>query len=282
MWMKAIALGIIALAGCGGQSVSPGDDTPPPPPPPGVDADVACTGTNVMDVSGSITADATWSGTVNLTAATSIAPGVTVTMMPGTLVLGASGGKITIAGRLDVQGTSACPVSLRPSETAWSGLVVAAGGELIAHYVDQLGGGILLQSAGKATIIDSRMSHTTHDFLIMSGGTLDLEYSWVGVEAGAADTTHCDLHFAGTTVNTIKVTHSNLSTAVYGLMFYNGMNADFTYNNWFGNLRDIDIDPTRQVNGDFSFGWFEKGAPSIVGITVNSPATARLTDAGPR
>ena len=32
----------------------------------------------------------------------------------------------------------------------------------------------------------------------------------------------------------------------------------------------------------FSFGWFEKGAPSGPGITAGNLASARLTDAGPR
>ena len=282
--MKAIAFGLVILAACGGSSPQPGDDTTPPddaavtfP-----DANVACTGTTVTDVFGPITADAIWSGTVNLTAAANIPAGVTVTMLPGTLLLGATAGKITVAGKLDIQGTKACSVTAHASDTTWSGIVVATGGELDAHYLDQTGGGILLQGTAKATIIDSRMSHTSHDFLVMSGGTLDLEYSWIGVEAGQPDSTHCDLHFAGTVTNTVKVTHNNISTAVYGLMFYNGMAADFTYNNWFGNLRDIDVDPTRQVNGDFGFGWFENGAPMIVGVTVHDLATARIADAGPR
>lgn len=282
--MKAISFAAVILAACGGPGPQPGDDTTPPddaavtfP-----DANVACTGTTVTDVSGPITADAMWSGTVNLTAAANIPAGVTVTMLPGTLLLGATAGKLTVAGKLDIQGTKACPVTAHASDATWSGIVIATGGELDAHYLDQTGGNILLQGTAKATIIDSRMSHTSHDFLVMTGGTLDLEYSWIGVEAGQSDTTHCDLHFAGTVTNTLKVTHNNISTAVYGLMFYNGNNADFTYNNWFGNNRDIDVDPTRQVNGDFSFGWFEKGAPAIVGVTVTNPATARLTDAGPR
>jgi len=284
MGMKAISVAAGILVACGGSGPHTGDDTTPPDDAATTfpDANVACTGTTVTDVSGPITADAMWSGTINLTAAANVPVGVTLTMLPGTLLLGATAGKITVAGKLDIQGTKACPVTARPSDATWSGIVVASGGELDAHYLDQTGGSILLQGTATATIIDSRMARTTHDFLVMSGGTLDLEYSWMGVEAGQPDTTHCDLHFAGTVTNTLKVTHNNISTAVYGLMFYNGMGADFTYNNWFGNLRDIDIDPTRQVNGDFSFGWFEKGAPSLVGVTVNNLATDRLTDAGPR
>jgi hypothetical protein len=76
--------------------------------------------------------------------------------------------------------------------------------------------------------------------------------------------------------NVIKVTHSNISTSSYGLMFYGGMNADFTYNNWFENTTDVDIQAGSPVSGNFSNGWFQKGAPTGQGITANNLAAARL------
>ena len=42
-------------------------------------------------------------------------------------------------------------------------------------------------------------------------------------------------------------------------MFYGGMSADFTYNNWFGNTIDVDVDQASPVSGDFGKGWFQKG-----------------------
>jgi hypothetical protein len=76
--------------------------------------------------------------------------------------------------------------------------------------------------------------------------------------------------------NVIKVTHSNISTSSYGLMFYGGMNADFTYNNWFENTTDVDVQAGSPVSGNFSNGWFQKGAPTGQGITANNLSTARL------
>ena len=76
---------------------------------------------------------------------------------------------------------------------------------------------------------------------MMSGGTIDVQFSAIGVEAPMTDSTHCDMHFGGTG-NVIKFTHSNVSSSSYGIMYYGGMTADFTYNNWFGNTIDVDTD----------------------------------------
>jgi hypothetical protein len=125
---------------------------------------------------------------------------------------------------------------------------------------------------------------------MMSGGTVDMSYSWIGVDTGETDTTHCDMHFGGSG-NVITVTHTNVSSSSYGIMFYGGMNADFKYDNWFTNTTDVDTTTSSPVTGDFSSGWFEKGAPSGTGITASTPAGARLpactgtnndTCAGPR
>jgi hypothetical protein len=148
-----------------------------------------------------------------------------------------------------------------------------------ASYLVQTGGGISVAAGGKVTLVDTQMSHSPGDFLVMSGGTLDMSYSQIGVELGQRDTTHCDLHVAGPV--SLKVTHSNISTSVFGIMFYGGINADFTYNNWFGNGTDIEL-AEAPVKGDFSHGYFAKGAPTGNGITAASLATARLPDAGVR
>jgi hypothetical protein len=59
-------------------------------------------------------------------------------------------------------------------------------------------------------------------------------------------------------------------------MFYGGTNADFKMNNWFGNTTDVDTTATSPVTGDFSNGWFEKGAPSGDGITAATLSASRL------
>jgi hypothetical protein len=264
---KLALLASLALAACGMDSTvptPPGDDDAMP-----------------TEVSGHITADAMWTGTVKVTANATIDPGVTVTAAAGTTVIVASTAQIVVGGTFDVQGTKAATVKITPDTVGghFYGVAINSGGVVTMTYAVQDGGGIHLASGAKATLTDTAMSRAQGDYLTMSAGTLDVEYSSIGLEPGQADTTHCDMHFDGS--STIKVTHTNVSTAAYGIMFYGGTGADFTYNNWFSNSY-TDVDPTTGVQGDFSFGWFEKGAPSGPGITAGNLASARLTDAGPR
>lgn len=242
-------------------------------------------------ISGNITASTTWSGAVTISGITTIDPGVTVTVEPGTTLTVKSVASIQVGGIFDVKGTKAAGVIIKPETTGFSGVNVQAGGDLKYAYVEQWGGGIITSGGtAKVTITDSHMSRVSGDFIMMNGGTLEMSYSQVGMEPGEPDTTHCNLHFGGAG-NVITVTHSSISTSSYGLMFYGGMNADFKYNNWFGNTVDVDVTNTSPVTGDFSNGWFEKGAPSGAGVTATNLATTRLpgcdgtndaTCAGPR
>ena len=103
-------------------------------------------------------------------------------------------------------------------------------------------------------------------------------------DTATGDTTHCDMHFSGT--NTITVTHSNVTTAYFGLMLYGGTNANFTFDNWLGNINyDVFTEAGTPVTADFSNGWFEKGPPHAAAgssFRLDNLATARVTDAGPR
>src|SRR5262249_31059035 len=190
--MMKPALLATCLAACGTDMTMPmGDDGP------------------TTEVSGHVTANTAWMDTIHVTAPVTIDPGVTVTVMPGTTINVATSAGITIAGTLDVQGTSAGKVSIKPDSGPYEGLTISSGGTLTMHYGVQVGGGIHLAGTAKATIIDSQMSRTQGDFLTMGGGTLDVEYSSLGLEPGQSDTTHCDMHIGGAT--TIKVTHSNVS-----------------------------------------------------------------------
>jgi hypothetical protein len=146
-------------------------------------------------------------------------------------------------------------------------------------YVQQTGGGFGLGGTAHLTVRDSTFSHVTHDLLVISGGTIDMQYSWIGVAEGHPDTTHCDMHIEGGTP-IVTVSHSNISTAVYGMMFYAGTGANFTYNNWYSNGTNIDRFPP--ASGDVSNGYFKAGNPTITGVTANNMATALVTDAGPR
>jgi len=230
-----------------------------------------------------ITASTTWTGSFDVTKNTKIDPGVTVTVAPGTVVKLASQTSLTIAGVLDVQGSKAAPVQIQSAVDGQYhyGVSVGLGGELKMTYGVQTGGGITVDG-GKATVTDSRMSHSSGDFLVIDAGTLVVSYSSIGLEPGVADTTHCDLHFGGTGT-TIKINHTNISTSTYGLMLYGGNGVDLTSNNWFSNTTQVDTQAG--ASGDLSNGWFDKGLPTAgagATLTINTPAATRLLDAGPR
>ena len=232
-------------------------------------------GSGDQGISGTISANATWMGDVLISGNTTIAPGVTVTIAAGSHLKIKDGSLINVQGILDAQGTSAGKITFDPVTTSYGGISVPAGGELRLSYTTLTTGNISI-SGGTANIIDSRMSHASGDYLIMSGGTIVVKYSAIGVESPATDTTHCDMHFGGTG-NVITFVHSNVSSSAYGLMFYGGMAAKFTYDNWFNNTTDVDTQIATPVSGDFSNGWFQGPTPTGAGLTTTPLAPARLT-----
>jgi hypothetical protein len=235
----------------------------------------------VTTVSGRIAAGATWSGVVHATGALTIAAGTTLQVAAGTTVDFAPGAGITVLGALEIQGLRDSKVAFRWANPGdhWSGIAVPDGGSLTARYLIQVGGGTTISGTGTVTLVDTRMSHAGGDFLVMAGGTLDMTYSAIGLEPGQSDSTHCDMHVSGPV--SITATHSNFSSSSYGLMFYGGSNADFQFTNWFGNAIDIDR-AGASVTGDFSGGYFARGAPSYVGFTMRDMATGRVAEAGVR
>lgn len=282
-------LATMSWMGCGIDTAAPGaggDDGTVDPgtgsDPGSVDPNDPGDGTGpITEVSGRIRANTTWMDTIHIIGNTTIDPGVTVTVLPGTTVDVSSGFAITASGVLDIQGTKASKVVIRSANPGefWSEIYVPNAGVLKATYLVQTGGSLHIVNTGKATLIDSQFSHTGGDLLTMANGTLDMSYSAIGLETGR-DTTHCDMHVTG--APNLKVTHSNLSAAAYGLMFYGGTNADFTYDNWFGNTYDLDTEPTHPVTGNFSYSYFAKGNPTDPGITATNMATSRVADAGVR
>ncbi len=235
---------------------------------------------------GHITQNTTWTGSVNVDVPTTVDVGVTLTVAAGTTVTVKSGASITLKGVMDVQGTSAAKVTIASPTAAEShgGISVQAGGELKMHYGVQSGGGIFLSGTGKATIVDTKLSNpggpsTRGDFLVMSGGVLDMSYSEIGLATG--DGTHCNFHFGGDG-NTISVTHSTIRGVPYGLMFYGGTGSIFTNNNWES---AINVDTQPGVMGDFTGSYFQGGTP-VAGagaqLTLTGLSNAPLADAGPR
>lgn len=235
----------------------------------------------VTEVSGHIAASTTWRDTIHVVGSVVIDPGVTLTVVAGTTVDVSAGAGISVFGTLDIEGIRASKAVFRAATTDnWPGFAVPSGGVMTASYLVAVGGGIAISETGSVTLVDSQMSHASHDFLTMNGGTLNMTYSAIGVELGQTDTSHCDMHVGGPV--TITATHSNFSTAAYGLMFYGGQNADFRYTNWFGNSI-VDIDATGYpVTGDFSNSYFANGAPTHAGFTLDNLSDVRVGDAGVR
>lgn len=237
------------------------------------------------DEAGHITADQTWDGTVALDAATTIDPGVTVTVTPGTTIQLAANASLTVEGVLDVQGTSAGKINLGP-ETAGDdhgGIKVPSGGDLRLTYAVVTGGGIFVNGTGKATILNTTMASpgspsSRGDFLVMNGGTLDMQHSEIGLATG--DGSHCNLHFGGAGI-TIKIDHSTIRGVPFGLMLYAGTGSVLTNNNWDN---QVDIDTQPGVQADLSGSFFAKGAPTAgagATLVLDNLAAAPIADAGP-
>jgi len=236
-----------------------------------------------VSVSGHLAADATWTGTVNVVKPLTVDRGATLTVAAGTTIRIAEGASIAAQGTVKVQGTKAALVQIAPTTATGhhDGFSIPSGGVLEMSYVVQVGGNLEV-SGGRLTVTDSKMSRAQGDLLVVNAGTVEMSYSQIGADEGS-DSTHCDGHFGGSGI-TIKLTHSNLAKAAYGLMLYGGSGVDLTYDNWFGN--GIDVDTSPGVVGDLTGSWFERGAPSAGAgaqlLGLDSLATARVPDAGPR
>jgi hypothetical protein len=271
--MKALSLILsLPLVACvvgpgGSAPVTGGDDD-------GSDMNTGSGSNTGSGTSGHITADATWTGTHMIDSSVTIDPGVTVTAAAGGSITFTAAGNLTVAGTLSVEGTKGSTVSLVPDVGLANFNPINVSGTLKMTYAEMNGGWLSLSSTATTTITDSTFSHATHDLVVMDGGTISFMYSQVGVEAPSTDTTHCDLHFGGT-APVIKASHSTFSTSTYGVMFYAGNNADFTYDNWMGNQTNVDPTPG-QVTGDFSYSFFDGAAPTITGLTATNMSATRL------
>lgn len=236
------------------------------------------------DVSADVTADTTWSGLIKVHTAIKVATGVTLTVDAGSVIQLDAAAGITVNGTVTVNGAKGNVVTIGPAtgNKYWRAWTVPAGGVLTMTYVEQTGGAFSISGTGKVMARDSEFSNAGNavDMFVASGGTLDLQYSWLGEPEGTTDTTHCNMHFEGSTFTSLTISHSNVSTAAYGIMLYGG-DVDLTYNNWFGNSTDVDRELTGK--GDVSNGYFKKGNPTATAsLTVANMATAMVSDAGPR
>ena len=224
-----------------------------------------------------ITADTTWSSTMEITGSVVIDAGATVKVAAGTVLSFAAGGTLTIMGTLDVQGAKANPVTFKPATGVSFFNDIQVAGTLKLAYVESTGGGFQIQPSAIATITDSRFSQAAGDLLVMSGGTLSLMYSQIGLDAATGDTTHCDLHFGGGDPH-ITASHSSFRTSSFGLMFYSGQNADFSYTNWANNVTNVD-GTAGAVTGNFSNSYFMGTAPVGNSYTLTNTSTTTMVAA---
>ncbi|MBK7538707.1 MAG: hypothetical protein IPI49_25740 [Myxococcales bacterium] len=256
--MLALSLPLVACV----VDVDEGPGTTPPPP------------GNGNEVSGSITQSGTWSGTIVVKGPTTIETGATITVAAGTTIDFIGSNSLTIKGTLDIQGTAAAKVNLKPQTGTFFG-GISNSGTLKMAYALQRGGGIYGQS-GSITITDSQLSGVQGDLIVLGGGSFNASYSQFGIPT---DTTHCELHFNGG--SPISITKSNIVGAPYGFMEYGGAGT-YTDNNWFGNDKHID---RSGATGTFTNNWFEGGTAKLSGFApadLPTSAAARLTGTGPR
>jgi hypothetical protein len=271
--LVAVAVAGLAFAACKKADTNTGDDDTQA----GADAS---TQQMTTDVTTDVTTNTTWSGLVRVHSPINVVAGVTLDVAAGSTIQFDGSAGITVAGTVNVNGAKGSVVTIQPAPGGhyWRSWGLATG-TLNMTYVVSKGGGFSITNTGTLTARDSEFSNVNGDLLVASGGTIDVQYSWIGLPEGMVDSTHCDIHFEGGNP-IVTVSHSNISTSSYAIMFYAGTNVDMTYNNWFAN--SIDVDKHGATSGDVSNGYFKKGNPTATGLTLTNMATAMVADAGPR
>lgn len=129
----ASLVSIAPFVGCGGTKGSP------------MNSEQGAGGSGPTGAGGAATTGAggaggdTLCGNVTLSATQTVAAGQTLTICAGTTITAASDVSLTVNGTLQIQGTAASPVKLvgvTDSDGAWTGLVLNAGGQVTATYVE--------------------------------------------------------------------------------------------------------------------------------------------------
>lgn len=202
--MKTLSLGLGALllsAACTvGDAGGPGGGSNSD----GPDAGAPAAG----DISGTIAANQTWSGTVTLTANATIPAGVTVTVEPGTIFRAAANAQLHVIGSLVVNGTKAAPVSMEPvvASARWAGIVADAGAKVELTYasghavatlvfchegatctldhVDFSDLGSAITNEGTSLVTGSRIARVSNGGLTERAGTLTIRDSYVLTSSG--------------------------------------------------------------------------------------------------
>jgi hypothetical protein len=199
-----------------------------------------------------------------------------------------SGGSVTLryATGIDVAtllychaGATGCAIEDSDFEGMGNAMVAEATATLErSRFVDLANGGVTVRSGGELTIVDTTLLTSSGDIVVQQGGDLVIDHSEVGGAQGSYE--HCDLHIGS--ASSVTITNSNIISGVYGMMIGGTTNAVIQYNNWEGNDGDIS-EVGINSNVDLRYNYWDQGAPSMgAAYDTSSPASARLTDAGPR
>jgi hypothetical protein len=135
--------------------------------------------------SGTISVNTTWtnsSGVVYVTGSDVVVnPGVTLTIAPNTVVLFDNGRTLTVNGTLNMQGTSANPIYMFPSDcstTSTYTIQAAASGSIVTgNYVVASGARFTTTAGGALSLVDSSLSDPSQPSAVISaagGGQITL------------------------------------------------------------------------------------------------------------
>ena len=159
-------------------------------------------------------------------------------------------------------------------------IVVEGTATLTKSRISKVQNGGISVNNGSLEMTDSYAITSSGDIIVQNGGSLVIDHSEVGDAMGTYD--HCGLHIGSAT--TLRITRSNIRASVYGMMLGGTNGAVMQYNNWSENGAGTDISEVgTNTNVDLRFSYWSQGAPNMgAAYNVSSPATARITDAGPR
>jgi hypothetical protein len=159
-------------------------------------------------ISGTITSDQSWSGTITITGNTTIAASATVTVAPGTMIEGKEGATVHVAGTLDIAGAKDAKVTILPVQgtPTWPGFVADSGGTVSMTHVmgtniatlvychagatcsldhvefSSMGNAVVAE--GKATITASRLTQVANGGITIQKGDLTVVDSYVLTSEG--------------------------------------------------------------------------------------------------
>ena len=140
-------------------------------------------------------------------------------------------------------------------------------------------GGFSVSGDGALTIVDSTIWTSSHDLIVVSGGTLTIDHSEIG--GALMSDEHCDLHIGA--ADKVVVTNSNIISAMYGLMLGNTTGAVFQYNNFVDNMTADVLEVGDNTAADFRYNYWSGGAPTLgAAYDVSSPSATPVEAAGPR